>query len=158
MANKISTENAPGMKVKKLGNSDGVQHFVIIFSKGDEVLSGVARFAKEYDIKSASFQGIGAAQEAELAWYDLDLREYQGRNFFDMEITSLNGNISWYDGEVVPQFHGTVSGSDCSVFGGHVLKLIIGPTLELFVTAYPKSLLKSIDPDFNIPFINPDLD
>jgi hypothetical protein len=50
----------------------------------------------------------------------------------------------------------TTSLRDGSVKGGHVLQLIDGPTLEVFVTVEPTPLYKKLDEEFNAGLIDPD--
>ena len=48
--------------------------------------------------------------------------------------------------------------SDGSVHGGHLVELLAGPTLEVFVTVQPVSLNKKLDPAYNASVIDPGLE
>ncbi|MBO0694877.1 MAG: hypothetical protein J2P56_02135, partial [Verrucomicrobia bacterium] len=56
----VATGTAPGMKVRLVGENHGVKNYAIVLAKGDEVMSGLTDFAKQYKVTSASFTAIGA--------------------------------------------------------------------------------------------------
>ena len=43
-------------------------------------------------------------------------------------------------------------------YGGHLLELISGPTLEVFLTVEPTTLYKKVDPQFGAGLIDPSLE
>lgn len=73
------------------------------------------------------------------------------------KVTSFTGDLIWYHNKPVAHTHMTTSLRDGSVKGGHVLQLIVGPTLEVFVTVEPTPLYKKLDEGFNAGLIDPDL-
>jgi len=73
-----------------------------------------------------------------------------------VEITSFTGDIAWYNKKPVAHTHVSASLKDGSVKGGHLLKLIVGPTLEVIVTVEPTPLYKSFNEEFNAAFIDVD--
>lgn len=153
----IESGKAPGLKVKILSESGGVKTYMLVFSKGDEVVSGLTDFALEQQIKSAHYQGIGSAFETELGWFDFDRNEYLVNTADATEVTSIIGNITWHDKKPVAHSHATVSLKDGNVKGGHLLKMIVGPTLEIVLTAEPAFLYKKLDTEFNAAVIDPEL-
>ncbi|SFT36010.1 hypothetical protein SAMN05421857_0376 [Chryseobacterium formosense] len=153
----IESGKAPGLKVKLLSEVGGVKTYMLVFAKGDEVVSGLTDFATEYEIKSAHYQGIGSAFETELGWFDFDRQEYLVNTVDIAEVTSIIGNITWYEGKPVAHTHTTVSLKDGSVKGGHLLKMIVGPTIEIIMTAEPTYLYKKLNPEFNAAAIDPEL-
>jgi len=97
-------EKSPGVKVKLLDSSANKKIYVLIFSKGDEVVSGLTEFALKYGVKSAHYSAIGDATSAKVGWYD-----YQRKMFkviaisSPAEITSLVGDIAMFNGKPVLQ-------------------------------------------------------
>ncbi|RZJ91474.1 MAG: DNA-binding protein [Chryseobacterium sp.] len=145
----VEMGKAPGMKVKLLSTLGDTQTYMIVFSKGDEVVSGLTEFAKKYDVKSAHYQGIGSAFNLELGWFDFERLEYMVIPVGVAEVTSLIGNITLYNGNPVSHTHTTAAIADGSIKGGHLLKLISGPTIEIVITLEPTPLNKIMDAEFN---------
>src|ERR1039458_4386084 len=67
----IEKGKAPGLTTRLLSEHDGIKEYVLIFAKGDEVLSGLSDFVKEHKTGSARFTAIGALAHAKTAWFDL---------------------------------------------------------------------------------------
>ncbi|AMR32480.1 hypothetical protein A0256_14125 [Mucilaginibacter sp. PAMC 26640] len=145
---------APAMKVKLLSAVENVSTYLVSFFKGDEVVSGLTGFALEYNVKSAHFQGIGSAFSVELGWFDFDRLEYEVINVGIAEVTSLDGNITWYEDKPVVHAHTTASEKGGFVKGGHLLAMHVGPTVEVIVTVEPTSLHKKLNPEFNATMID----
>lgn len=150
----VETGKSPGMKVKLLGESGSSRTYMIVFSKGDEIVSGLIEFAKKYDVKSAHYQGIGSAFSLELGWFDFERLQYKVTPVGIAEVTSIIGNITSYNGEPVTHTHLTAAVADGTVKGGHLLKLISGPTIEIVLTTEPTPLLKKLDTEFNALMID----
>ena len=144
---------APAMKVKLLSDSGGVKTYMVIFSKEDELLSGLTDFAFNYDVKSAYFHGIGSAFGLELGWFDFDRLQYQVIPIGIAEVTSFTGNITWMDTTPVVHAHATAALRGGSVKGGHVLSINVGPTFEVIVVAQPTALYKKLNQEFQAGMI-----
>lgn len=125
---------APGMKVKLLSTVGEVKTYAIIFAKGDEAVSGMTEFAQKYKVKSAHYQAIGDALHMEMGWFDYKRKEFLVIEVDSSEVTSFTGDIASYHNKPVAHTHMTTSLRDGSVKGGHLLQLIVGPTLEVIVT------------------------
>lgn len=150
----VETGKSPGMKVKLLSENGTSRTYMVIFSKGDEIVSGLTEFAKKYDVKSAHYQGIGSAFSLELGWFDFERLQYMVIPVGTAEVTSIIGNIAWYNTEPVTHTHATAATADGTVKGGHLLKLISGPTIEIVITAEPTLLVKKMDAEFNALMID----
>lgn len=148
---------APGMKVKLLSTSGEVKIYAIIFAKGDEAVSGMTEFAQKYKVKSGHYQAIGDALHIELGWFDYKRKEFLVIDVDSSEVTSFTGDIAWYKNKPVAHTHMTTSLQDGSVKGGHLLQLIVGPTLEVIVTVEPTPLYKKLNEEFQAGIIDPDI-
>lgn len=153
-ATPVETGKAPGMKVKLLSSVNDVKTYAVIFSKGDEVVSGLTEFAQQYNVISGHYQGIGDALHVEAGWFDYQRKEFLVIPMDTIEITSFTGDIAWYNEKAVAHTHLTASLKDGSVKGGHLLKLIVGPTLEVIVTVEPAPLYKKLNEEFNAAVID----
>lgn len=149
--------NAPGMKAKLLSKVGDVLTYIVVFSKGDEVISGLTQFAQKYNVKSAHFQGIGSAFSIEFGWFDFERLEYQVIPVGVAEVTSLMGNITRYEGKPVVHAHASASERGGTVKGGHLLAMNAGPTIEVTVIVEPTALNKKLNPEFNATVIDLDL-
>ena len=71
------------------------------------------------------------------------------------EVLSLTGNLAHYDKE--PFFHVDVALGlrDGSARGGHLFEATVRPTVELVLTAYPRTVQRKIDPDTGLPLLEP---
>lgn len=140
------TGKSPGVKAKLLSEHGVSKTYVLVFSRGDEVKSGLTEFAQKNAIQSAHFSGIGDASEGRVGWYD------DRRKMFKVipvngssEITALVGNVTMYQGKPAVHAHVNLATEDGIVHGGHLLDLIVGPNLEIFLTTTPTPLNKQLD-------------
>ncbi len=152
------TGKSPGVKVKLLSTNGQTKTYAVIFAKGDEVVSGLTEFAQKYNVKSAHYTGIGDAMSVKVGWYDY------GRKMFKIipiskpsEVTSLLGDIAMFNGKPVAHTHINVATEDGISHGGHLLELIIGPTLEVIVTVEPTPMYKRLNQEFKAGVIDPSL-
>lgn len=151
------TGRVPGMQVKLLSDSGARRNYAIIFQTGDEAVSGLTEFAQRYNIKSAYYQGIGDASSAKVGWYDAKRKMFKVIPIGASEITSLLGDVAVFDGKPVAHTHVNLSTEDGLSHGGHLLELIVGPTLEVFVTVEATPLFKRLNREFNAGVIDPSL-
>ena len=153
------TGKSPGVKLKLLDSTGQIQHYVIIFAKGDKVVSGLTEFAETHHVRSAQYTAIGDAISGKVGWYDYNRKMFKVIPINrPCEVTSLIGDIAVYNGKAVAHSHINLADEDGISHGGHLLELIIGPTLEVFVTVYQSSLYKKLSPEFNAGVIDPFLD
>jgi len=154
----VELGKAPGMKVKLLSTSGQVKTYVLVFAKGDEVMSGLMEFAQKYNVKSAHYQAIGDALSAKIGVYDYSHKQFKVIPITEpSEVTSLTGDIAVLNGKPAPHSHLNLAAADGSVRGGHLLELVIGPTLELFMTVEPTPLYKKRNAEFDANVIDPAL-
>jgi predicted DNA-binding protein with PD1-like motif len=110
------------------------RRYILRFDKDEELFDALAKFAEAESIGAASFSGIGTTSLVELAYFNQHLKEYRHKPIMeDLEIVSLNGNISMLDGKPSVHAHGTFSRTDFTVVGGHIFKLITLATCEIFL-------------------------
>jgi uncharacterized protein len=143
----VPTGLAPHMQVKLVHQQSGERVYAVIFSKGDEVLSGLTDFAKQYHVGDAHFTGIGAVSSALTAWFDLDRKLYHPLPVNEqVEVLSLIGDIATFQGKPVVHTHVVLGKQDGTTVGGHLFEAHVNPTLEVFVTADDTPLNKRDDP------------
>ena len=144
------------MKVRLLGENRGAKNYAIVLAKGDEVMSGLTDFARQNKVTSASFTAIGAFSHATVAWFDDSRKEFKLIPIKQqVELVSMIGNIALVNDKPVVHTHVSVASSDGTVRGGHVIDAFVFPTLELFITVYPRALNKQPDQATGLELIDP---
>lgn len=140
----------------KLIHDGSEKTYVLIFDKGDEVVSELNAFATEYALTASRFTGIGACERVTLGFYDLEQKDYQKIEVNEqIEVMSLIGNLSLGpNGE--PKVHGhiVVGKADGTAHGGHLLEAVVRPTLELFLIESPAELRRQMNSEVGLPLID----
>lgn len=125
--------------------------YVLRFDVGEEVVAALLKFALDYSIDAAIFSGIGACSLAEVAYYDLKNKNYGTKVFTeDLEIVSLTGNIAILKGKPACHAHAVLGRADFTTVGGHVSKIIISATCEIFLTKLEGVMQRSLRKDVNL--------
>jgi predicted DNA-binding protein with PD1-like motif len=133
----------------------GGRKFVLVFETGDEVAAGLLNFARENDIKTAFFVGVGACQKVTLGFFDLEKKDYEKRAIDEqVEVMSIVGNIATYENEPKIHAHVVIGKRDSIAHGGHLIDAVVRPTLEVFVTESPVELVRALDVKTNLPLID----
>jgi uncharacterized protein len=146
---------APGLKVKLLSTSGPVKTYVLIFAKGDEIVSGLTEFARQYEVKCAHYQAIGDALSAKVGVFDYGRKAFKVIPFADpIEVSSLTGDIAVCNGQPVVHTHVNLVTFDGLVHGGHLFELLSGPTIELILTVEPTPLYKKLNTEFDVAIID----
>jgi len=143
---------APGLQTRLIAeNSNGEKTYALIFAKGDEILSGLTEFAEREKLTAGSFTAIGALQSARFGWFDSAHKAYRDIPVEQqVELISLIGDVGLVNGAPQIHTHGAVGLPDGQVRGGHLLQAIVWPTVELFFTAYPTTLVKTRDDETDL--------
>ena len=106
---------------------------------------------KEQVVSACAFFGIGACSGFELGYFNEHLKDYRKKPFMqNMEIISFSGNGGLVDGKNVVHTHGSFGSNDFSVIGGHVFKLTVSVTCEIFLIQMDGALERKNNPDFNL--------
>ena len=132
--------------------------YAVVFDKGDELLEGLNQFAADKVLSASQISAIGAFSSLTLGYFDRDTKEYR-RIVVDeqVEVLSLLGDITIENGNPKVHAHAIVGCSDGTTRGGHVMKAVIWPTLEVIITESPAYLVRKQDPDTGLTLIDPDI-
>jgi uncharacterized protein len=150
------TGRSPGVRVKLITDRGDTKTYALIFSAGDEVLSGLTEFAINYHVKSAHFTGIGDARTSRFGWYDASKKLFKVNQLDSFaEITSLIGDIAMLNNNPVVHAHINLATQDGIVHGGHLLEAWVEPTLEVIMTVEPVQMDKRLAPEFGLNVIDP---
>ena len=139
--------------MKELANSNGT---IIVIQRGEEVISRITNYAREYSLKAAWVSGLGGAGTVTLGFYDIETKSYQWKAFdTPLEILNLTGNLATADGQPFWHVHGTFGGRDYQAIGGHVKELVVGLTCELLVTPLDNPLTRAFDEETGLKLLSP---
>lgn len=143
------------MKSKIIEN-DGETTYVLIFDKGDEVVSTLKQFANDKELTASRINGIGALTDVTTGYFDPEEKKYIENPVNEQcELLSLIGDIAeGPDGKPAPHMHVVVGLRDGTTRGGHLLKGHVFPTLEMTLVETPAHLHKKMDPEIDIPLIS----
>jgi predicted DNA-binding protein with PD1-like motif len=155
-ARPIPTGGAPSMQVKLVNEKAGEKVYAVIFSKGDEVLSGLTDFALKYHVEAAHFTGIGAISGATVGWLDLGKKMYHPiRVNQQVEVLSMIGDVATFNGKPIVHAHLVLGRQDGTTVGGHLWEAHVNPTLEVFVSVDAEPLKKRLDEESGMKVIDP---
>lgn len=138
----------------KLINNDQQKTFAIIMDSGDEVTEQLMGFAKKEKVRASQFTAIGAFSESVVGFFDFSIKDYKKIQLKEqMEVLALTGDISLYKEEYKIHAHVVLGRKDGSAHGGHLMKGIAHPTLEIILNESPEYLKREMDKDSGIPLI-----
>ena len=149
---------APGAKVRLLSTNGETKNYIMVLSPGDELMSGLAAFAEQYQVKYAHYTGFGDATSAKFGWFDAGRKMFKSVPVNEpSEVTSMTGDISLYKNKPLAHTHLSTAIQDGSVHGGHLFELIVGPTFQVIITVEPTPIYKKVNHEFNALIVDPTL-
>ncbi len=125
--------------------------YILRFDKGEEFIETLKTFIEGEGIKAAHFTAIGASEDAELAYFNGQTKEYSSKNFKEpLEIVSITGNIAIKDDEIIVHAHGVLGNKDMQLFGGHISKLVISTIAEVALTKLEGEIRKAYSEEIGL--------
>ena len=138
------------------GEEAGERTFVLVLAAGEEAFAAISDFAAKESLSAASLTAIGAFERATLGWFDLVNKTYKPIHIESQcEGLSLLGDIALDDdGKPSLHMHAVVGLSDGTTRGGHFLKGIVRPTLEVTINETPARLRRRQRPELGLALID----
>jgi hypothetical protein len=128
--------------------------YLLRLERGEEIHESFVRFAEEHGLKGGVVQGLGAVENAELGYYDLDRRAYDRREVPERtEILSLNGNLCRRDGKPFLHAHVILMREDGSLVGGHLFRGTVSVTGEFAIGQTDLDLVRLPDPGVGLSLL-----
>ena len=113
-------------------DSTEARAWLLVFDDGDEALATLEAFVRRHGVAGADFTAIGAFASATIAFFDLATKEYEEIPVEEqVEVLSLAGNVAIAEGEPKLHAHVVLGRRDGTALGGHLLRGVVRPTLEL---------------------------
>ena len=127
----------------------------IRFASGDQFMSSLTAFAEAESITFAVFSGIGAVRSARIGFFNNDRREYDIHELNEQfELVSLIGNIALRDGKPFIHAHAGLARQGLSMVGGHVMELVVRPTIELWLRPEAASVSRVPDEESGLALLD----
>lgn len=132
---------APGLTATEM--SPNVRYFRLVFSRGDDVLQGLAEFAEKNNLANSRFTAIGAFQSATIGLTDASkepTRVLKATKLNeDMEISAFTGSITrGNDGRPTVHAHTVVTlVRNGQVYAGHFVEGKISLTMQMYLEESP---------------------
>lgn len=114
--------------------------YLMVLRQGDDVLAHIGTLAMKENIPSANFSGMGFVN-ARFGFFNFSTKEYEPKEFNNVELASMQGSIAWQNGKVSLHTHGVVTDKDFKAYGGHLLHAVVGTgSVEILITVHDKKL------------------
>jgi predicted DNA-binding protein with PD1-like motif len=144
------------MQWRILDEQGGLRTFVLVLQTGDEAAGALTEFAQTQQLRASHFTAIGAFSSLVVAYFDWATKAYVSIGIAEqVEVLSLIGDVT-IDGDH-PKLHAhvVVGKRDGSAHGGHLMKAIVRPTLEVVLTETPAFLRRRWDQESQLALIDP---
>lgn len=139
----------------KLIHADRQRTYALVFDIGDEVMEGLHAFAVEHGLTAAQFTGIGALSEVTLGYFDWEQKNYEEIPMAEqVEVLTLAGDVAVKNGKPQVHAHVAVAKRDGTAHGGHLLRGLVRPTLEVILVESPEHLQKKLDEETGLALID----
>jgi len=145
------------MKSRLVWEQAGERTYVVVLDAGDEAFAAITDFANTHRLGGASLTAIGAFERATVGWFDLRAKTYRPIEIDEQcEGLTLLGDIAiGDDGRASVHMHAVLGLQDGTTRGGHFLKGIVRPTLEVTIVETPTHLRRRKQPGLGIALIQP---
>ena len=144
------------MESKLVWQNAGERTYILILDAGEEAFAAITAFATATRLDAASLTAIGAFERATVGWFDLVKKTYKPIEIdTQCEGLSLLGDIArGDDGKPSVHMHAVLGLSDGATRGGHFLKGIVRPTLEVIIVETPAQLRRRKRPELGLALID----
>ncbi|MBS1271950.1 MAG: hypothetical protein MAGBODY4_01086 [Candidatus Marinimicrobia bacterium] len=129
--------------------------FYVKLTQGEKVMASLTEFAKEHELQSGFFSGIGAFREMTVAYRDTETQSYPTREFPEThEVLSCKGNFSLKDGEPFPHCHIVFSDTDYRAHGGHLMEATVAVIGEFAIFTTENEIHRKLDSNIGLAVWN----
>jgi hypothetical protein len=144
------------MKSKLVAANGGERTYIVILDPGEEAFATLSDFAQREKLSAASLTALGAFSGATVGWFDPGAKKYREIAVDQQcEVLSGIGDIAIDDkGKPGLHLHVVVGLSDGQTRGGHLLKGMVNPTLEVTVVETPAHLRRTQRPELGLALID----
>ncbi|HLR21006.1 MAG TPA: PPC domain-containing DNA-binding protein [Tissierellaceae bacterium] len=128
--------------------------YIVRLEKGEEIVESLTSLARKEKIRLGKVSGIGAVNKAEIGLFSPEIKRYDSKEFNeDLEIISLEGNISEMDNETYIHLHIALGDKDMKVHGGHLNSAYISVTGEFIIDIIDGKVDRELDKEIGVNFL-----
>lgn len=128
--------------------------YLMVLRQGDDVFAHLEKLAETEKILSANISGMGFVN-AKFGFFNQKTKEYDPKEFSDVEMGSMNGSIAWQKEKVSLHIHGVVTDKNFHAFGGHMLAATVSTgSVEILVTIHDKKLERIMEEPLGANVLN----
>jgi len=128
-------------------------HIVFRIDKSEEILSSIKEICEKENIKSGKISGIGASDEFEIGYFDVENKKYIANKISgqgNFEITSLLGNVSTMNEEFYLHVHINLCDNKNNVIGGHLSSATVSATFEGIIDIIDIDIQRELDDEVGL--------
>jgi uncharacterized protein len=119
---------------------------MLVLRTGDDALKAIAEFARQKSINGGTFSAIGAFETSTIAYWNWETKEYEPIEVAEqVEVLTMTGNVAVAGNERRLHAHVILGRRDGSTIGGHLMKAVVRPTLEVFMVDLGMRLARTRD-------------
>jgi predicted DNA-binding protein with PD1-like motif len=128
--------------------------YLMVLRQGDNVLAHIEELAEKEKIPSANFSGMGFIH-VKFGFFNFETKQYEPREFRDVELASMTGSIAWQNNKVSLHTHGVVTDKTFAAYGGHMLEASVSTgSVEILVTLHDKPLERIMEQPLGANVLN----
>jgi len=111
--------------------------YIIRLDAGEKIIESLKSLCEQDKIGAGVLNGLGTVGEAELGWFDKDLKDYRTVRIQEpCEIVSLHGNVSVLEGKPHLHCHIALGDKTFGVRGGHLREAVVSAACEIILTRF----------------------
>ncbi len=130
--------------------------YLMVLRQGDDVFAQLEMLTTKEKIPSATLSGMGFV-DAKFGYFNRKTKQYDPKEFKDVELASLTGSIAWQNQKPSLHLHGVVTDKRFAAHGGHLLAATVGTgSVEILITVHPKTLKRVMEPSIGANVLNLD--
>lgn len=131
--------------------------YMIQLFKGEEIIAGLSRFARDHELQSGVISGIGAVKEIEVGYFDTEAKQYPKKQFPEThELVSAKGNFSLNGDDLFVHMHVVFCDTDYRAHGGHLFSATVAATAEFYIISDNQKVIREMDDDVGLALWNLD--
>lgn len=131
------------------------QLLALRLERGEEIVENILHAAADYKVRSGIVSGIGAVSEITLFLFQTSTKQFVQNNLNeDLEILSINGNLTTKDGACYPHLHIAVANASAQTFGGHLVRATVNATAEIFIQVLSDEIPRTFSDEIGISLMD----
>jgi hypothetical protein len=129
--------------------------YMIRLDRGERVIASLQSFMRMRTIPGGMLTGIGAADQVDVAFYDVGVKAYRTRRHEGLiELLSLTGNLAWHGSEPRVHVHVSAAEETAGAFGGHLVEARVSASVEMTLLPTSARVTRVMDERIGLPLLD----